>query len=299
MPRAYLTIPHDRPYVPAFRAGLQAVGYDVALRPPGQMEPDDVLVTWNLKASNATSAARAREAGAKHVVAENGYYGKDLKGRQHYAMALGGHNGSGYWYAGGPERWDVFQEDLQPWRVDGDGPIVICDQRSIGSPEMASPRDFERQARALCAERLPGVDVIYRPHPAYNKSRGYETPPLEEHLATAQAVLTWASQAATQAVVQGIPSFYMAPFHSAAGATVPAYDWLFPAILNDWNRFAPNRLEGLVPMAWAQWDLGEIECGMAFHCLLGEGPKTAPSVQLYGRRQVNPPGVAVLSEGAR
>src|SRR5687767_11497644 len=100
--------------------GLAAAGYDVRAGGPQGIERGDVVVMWNRYAENHELANRVEREGGVVLVAENGYVGPGgvsphaMEPRSVYALAIGGHNGSGSWTWGGPERWDVLGVALKP-----------------------------------------------------------------------------------------------------------------------------------------------------------------------------------------
>jgi hypothetical protein len=106
LPRALNLLRQALPYRrEAFDAGLRAAGFDLVstLTTP---RPDDVLLIWNRYAGFAEQAVRFEWAGAKVVIAENGWLGKGWRGGEWFALSLGHHAGAGKWKDGGPERWD-------------------------------------------------------------------------------------------------------------------------------------------------------------------------------------------------
>ncbi len=253
----------------AVGAGLRACGFEVRTAYGGEaINPrTDCLVTWNLHHGAARAAAAVFEsAGAPVIVCEEAYT-RRLWPEPHFAMALGGHNGAGRWFPGGPERWARLGVALAPWRRDG-AHILVCAARGMGSAEMREPRGW---ADDVC-RRLQAVTrrpVRLRRHPG----KGYSARPLEEDLAGAWAVVVWASNCATHALVTGIPVFYEAPHIVTAGAAqwdigridAPAYS---------------DRLPVFQDLAWAQWHIDEIANGEPFRHLLHAARQTAGAAAL-------------------
>lgn len=246
----------------AFATGLAACGYQVVFEPSRPLA-SDVLVIWNRYGANEERAAKWEAAGARVIVVENGYLGRDGAGRQLYALALFGHNGEG--------RWPVDEGDpperppappSAPWREGRpEAPLIILAQRGIGSAAMASPlRWHEEAAREL--RRLTRRAIRVRRHPSMG---GPPLPPLEQDIADAWACVIWASSGGVRALVAGIPVFYAAPHWICAQAARRGFDRLEEPLCSDELRAAALRR-----MAWAQWTVDEIASGAPIRRLLSE-----------------------------
>jgi hypothetical protein len=237
----------------AMHNGLRRCGYDVR---PYEGKPGSVLIVWNLHSNKDRIARDFESKGGKVIVAEEAYF-RVVNGEKHFALALGGHNGSGRWNAGGPERWESFNIPFKPWREKGTH-IIVRSQRGIGSREMASPPDWHtRTAQEL--RRLTKRPVVIREH---HKIRGESVGTgLDEALVDCHAVVTWASSIAPRSIVRGVPAFVCAPHSIAEGADAgPLRNIETPAM--------PDRLPTFQKLAWAQWSLKEIASGEAFAHLL-------------------------------
>lgn len=258
----------------AFAAGFEALGYKVDTRPSRryQPQPDDVLLIWNHSPASDQFVRTYRQAGAKIIVAENGYLGREWRGGVWYALALDHHNGAGSWRYSDKEvqalgkersdpqlahRWDSWGVDLAPWREDG-GDIVILAQRGIGELGVREPPGWHRQAlRALQGRTKRKVRI--RRHPGENN----RCTPLCDDLAGAWACVTWGSAAALKAMMMGIPVFHGFPQWIGGPAALPwGGDIEAP--------FRGDRLPMFRRLAYAQWDLQEIQSGEAFAKLIGE-----------------------------
>jgi len=235
----------------AFDAGLQANGFRLAhqLLDP---DPDDLLLVWNRHGGYNDTALRFEAAGARVVVAENGYLGKGWLGGKWFALALGHHSGAGTWPDGGPQRWNALGVELAPWKLDGVQNLVL-EQRGIGEPGIASPRGWT----SWVAQRVHGR---IRRHPGATAPQV----PLVADLADVQQCFTWNSGAALLALMHGVPVFYDCPTWIGAGAALP---------LAEFGKQEPRRddaarLAMFCRMIWAQWSLDEIRSGEAFERLL-------------------------------
>ena len=252
--RAWLFIP-TKPLerFKLFETGLMRLGFKVIARDPGGYpDPDDVLVIWNRGPKDEEVASRFDMVGAPVIVCENGYVKRDAKNRKYFAMSLDGHNGSGRWPEGGPERWLRMEVELKPMQGSGDWILLIL-QRGIGAPGMAMPDDWPYEAAGRWRDDT-GRHVEIRKPP----SRDLTQPPLEEHLEKAHAVLVWTSNVATSALAKGVPVYFEGPTHILEPSLLRPSS---PARLTD-------RLTSFQRMSWAQWNTEEILEGEPFDLLL-------------------------------
>lgn len=271
MPKAANLIRPVPPYRhDAFASGLARLGYDVAPRIRHPISPDDVLVIWNRKAQEELAARRFEEAGARVIIAENGYIGKSPSGAKLYALALGHHNGVGRWPVGGPERLEhqmatgwkppaiPFGATLLPWRGQG-GHILILPQRGIGAGGVAMPYTWPRKVQERL-RRITDRPIRIRQHPGDTKVEPWGA------FDGAWAAVTWGSGAAIKAIVAGLPVFHELPGWIGAGASTFGLGPIEQPWMGD-------RLPMLQRLAWAQWSAEEIQSGEALEWLL-KGPLT-------------------------
>lgn len=240
----------------AFVDGLTRAGYGIVER--ASPKHGDVLVIWNRYGGEADLWERD---GGRVIVAENGYIGVDDNGIQHYALALGGHNGSGTWQSGGNERFENLGIEVKPWRSAGEH-IVIRGQRGIGSAGMASPPQWHVNAsRDLL--RLSARRQVIQTHPGKPACDPFVAAEIINALAGAWAMCIWSSAAGVRALVEGVPVFYAAPHWICAGAAVRGVGNVEKPQRDDAARY-----DALTRMAWAQWSIAEIATGEPFKRLL-------------------------------
>lgn len=249
MTRAMLMLldqPNKHREADAFAAGLREHGYSVHNAIPDPKR-GDLLLIWNRMGKHHSEARRFEAAGARVIVAENGYLGAEWRGQRWFAMSVGHHNGAGRWPVGGPERWDSWGVELAPMRDLG-GETVMLAQRGIGEQALRAPERWTDQTARQYGARL-------RRHPGTRKD-GIS---LEQDLRGASAVVTWSSGAALKALVMGchcwhgMPRWIGAPAATRVGA---------PLNLND------RRLPMFQRLAWAMWSEAEAASGVAFGGLL-------------------------------
>lgn len=249
MKRALVTLkaqPHYRRE--SFEAGLRAIGFDVVKR-LDDPRPGDCLIVWNLQGATEKLADTFKARGAQVLVCENGYLTPPGQPGM-YAVSLGAHNGAGRIPAGDSSRWRALGIEPKPWRKEGDH-ILVCQQRSIGSRQMASPHMWHQKAVERL-KRWTKRPIRVRPHPG-NRSGGV---PLERDLKGAWACVIWGSAAGVRSLVEGVPVFYEAPRWICSDAALPLRDWIEHPLCNDaWREKALHR------MAWGQWQYAEIATG--------------------------------------
>lgn len=278
MKRAVLWIrsqPHYR--ADAFRSGLQKLGYEIVER-VNDPRPGDVLVSWNMYPSNEPVAHAWRKAGAKVLIAENGFIGKDKTGQQFYAVARDSHNGSGRWHVGGHDRWSALGIALSRKQQLG-GVVVVRAQRGIGTKLMASPARWARDT--VTGLQRTGYKAELRLHPGVDIKQERDDPD-DKALARAGAVVLWASSFGVKAVVAGVPVVFAAPYWilSDVGLRLPE------AV--DGRIHLPNlvpldddrRLAALRRLAWAQFTTEELADGWPFEKLLDDACLNAGNLSL-------------------
>lgn len=257
MPRACVLVLQRPPYYgDLMMQVLEGMGYTVTDRPFGAVKPGDVMVTWNRHRQRDAPIREHEAQGGTVVVVENGYFGRNFRGSEWYALALDQHNGAGRWPAGDKARWASFGVSIEPWRTGGHD-IVVLASRGMGSEGCREPAGWsDRVAEAL---RAKGWPVRIRRHPG-PQARCDEAS-LEDDLADAWAAVTWGSTAGLKALTLGVPVFHGFPDWIGAGAARRYADDL-P------ERYLGERAPMFERVATAMWSREEIESGKAFRCLL-------------------------------
>lgn len=239
-----------------FEAGFEAAGYEIARgHMLGRPSPGDVLLVWNRRPNEEFLIHPFERARLPVVVAENGYIGSGPGEEKLFALALGGHNGSGHVPPGTTNRWPLMGVTLQPWRTCGDH-LLVLPQRGIGSRGTAMPHEWGRQIES----RLRAVTsrpIRIRRHPGTAPAASS----LEEDLRGAWAAVTWGSGAAIKALALGVPVFYeLKTWIGRRAAVLGIGDIEHP--------FLGDRLPMFESLAWAQWRVPEIASGEALRWLL-------------------------------
>lgn len=251
MPRAQCWLPEGPNYRrECFLEGLKAAGVEWVRR-VDRPEPGDFLLLWNRPPAREAEARRFEAVGARVLVVENGYLGKNWNGRKWFSIAWGHHAGAGRWPDGGPERWDSWGVEIDPWRAGGSDTLILA-QRGIGELGVASPRGWAETVQRSIGGRI-------RRHPG-----AYVAPvSLADDLVSASSVVTWHSAAALHALLAGVPVWHAFDRWIGAGAARPLRDFGAEPRRDDAARLAMFRR-----MAWAMWDADEVRSGAAFRSLM-------------------------------
>lgn len=251
-------------------------GLDVKIGAPRQIDRNTLVLMWNRYNDNHALACQVEAAGGTVLVAENGYLGKGgttpkfdvvggVEAGHYYALAIGGHNGSGRWHWGGPERFAALDVDLKPWRTGGDY-ILVCPSRNFGRPDLIMPHGWLKQTVDALRNVSP-LPVVVRDHPGNDRPKR----PLAEDLERAAAVVVWASSAGVHALVHGIPVHAGAPHWICKDAALDSVKAVLDLIApSPWMAMGleNSRLREMQRMAWAQWTVDEIASGKPFDLLL-------------------------------
>jgi hypothetical protein len=263
-PRAFCYIrdlPHYRRS--SFVSGLAAAGFDIPPQGTTQFRPGDVAVVWNRYGEYDRIATTAEKAGAVVFVTENGFVGRDREGRQFYQLAIGGHNGSGWWRVGAGDRLrELGITPVRMWQAENpNGHIVVRGQRGIGRPGMGSPPNWHIDMANRLREKTKRR-ILVVPHPG---NGAVDDQRHVEYLAGAHALVVWSSSVGVKALVMGVPVISDARYWVCK--PTPSVELIEADFLrSDANNKV--RHEMLHRMAWAQWSLDEIASGHPFRFLL-------------------------------
>lgn len=236
--RAWLNLRYTVPErLRAFVSGIERLGYKAEIGLPDRIGERDCFITWNRINAGNTVAQRFQDRCMPVIVAENAAWGNDFLGRRWYSLARYHHNTADRFPVRSHERWDLLGVELAPFRKEGE--TVILPQRGIGSPPTRMPSGWPQDALRRYGGRI-------RPHPGTKACK-----PLDADLANAGRVVTWGSGAAVKALMRGIPVVSEMPHWVAEQDNTPE-----------------GRIDMFRRLAWAQWELNQIENGEAFSWLL-------------------------------
>lgn len=233
-----------------FREGLRRHGFSIEHEWIRRPEPGDLLLLWNRSRGMGAIADIYERAGARVLIAENGYLGQPPGGGKFYALALDHHNGAGRWYVGDAPRFEIPE---QPWRSSGSH-VLVLPQRGIGARGVAMPQNWLGHVRKRLAS-ITDRPIQIRMHPGASKAD--PTPDFRG----CHCAVTWGSGAGIKALQAGIPVFHeLEKWIGSAAATRLGR--------NIESCDTPSREELWRRISWAQWSLEEVGSGEAFDRLL-------------------------------
>jgi hypothetical protein len=244
---------HQVTHQQALIDGLKAQGIDALAAPNSYHIKTKAVACWGWKMGK-----RLRAQGHDVLVMERGYLGDRFKWT---SLAWNGLNGHGQF----PQIDDVGDRfnrhfELSPWQYDGDYILVMG---QVPGDESLQGRDLLSwyAEAAKTAQKVYKKPVLFRPHPEAIR-KGYKQKiadiencflPLRDSLKFAHAVVTFNSNSAVDAVIQGVPAIVFDKGTMAwdvAGKQIGQRIW-------------PCRQRWAAALAWKQWSMDEIATGFA------------------------------------
>lgn len=236
--------------------GFKSAG-DSARIFPAPTGDADVYCMWGVRRREII--VRVRRTGKRLLIMERGYLGD----RFHWtSFGYDGLNGKAdFCNASVPEdRAQFWLPQMKPWRDGGEYALVIGQvpgDMSLGDLNLGR---WVTETLKQAVAKYPRV--VYRPHPlAALKQLRAEIPPsveihkglsIEQSLAGAICCLTYSSNSAVDAVMQGVPVMTQGPCSMAKELSTKAVaDKLI----------YPDRTDWLRRIAYTQWTPAEVEAG--------------------------------------
>jgi len=245
--------PHQVTHQQALIEGFKAHGVNAIGAPNSYHIKTKSVACWGWKMGK-----RLRAAGHDVLVIERGYLGDRFKWT---SLAWNGLNGHGEFprIDGSSDRF-ATHFGLTPWQTNGDYVLVMG---QVPGDESLQGRDLLSwyADAAKTAEKVYQKPVLFRPHPEAirkgykQKLTGFENCflPLRDSLQFAHAVVTFNSNSAVDAVVQGVPCIVF-------DKGTMAWDVAGKKI---GERITPSRERWAAALAWKQWSMDEIASGFA------------------------------------
>lgn len=279
-------IRHQRALM-SFANGLKHAGIGVKIVPlesadaKGAPEYDAAVVFGRYKPAIPRSYKRGaifdkyRHAKRDVVVIDSGYVRRD----EYYMIGLNGLNNRADFHSKGspPDRWNKLGVELQPWRASYPGrSILVCGQVPWdASIYWINYRHWMVQTCENLVARKEGK-VRFRPHPLAPDHMPLgcnglvelcdTSRPLAEDIAGAKIVVTLNSNAAVDAVIQGVPAIAC----DAGSMAWPVAGRGIDSAVGD-EAFKPVRENWAYDLAHCQWNLEEMAKGdPARHLLMDE-----------------------------
>ncbi len=254
---------HDR-VLQAFYDGCPV---EKSLRRVEQYEPSEIGVVFGIakravpysqfRGKVISEQIRLRQ---KVIILETGYINRGDEETNHYAVGFGGMNGRADFrnQNSPPDRWRKLGVELLPWRtIQGDKYILLCGQ----VPWDANVEHVHIEQWLLESYRKIKArtdrKVYFRPHPRALGRLALRD--LEEHTGPidwrqVHAVVTFNSNTAVEAIINGVPAFVEDIGSMATTVSSRSlYDIEFP--------WYPDRQRWAQDLAYAQWTPQEMREG--------------------------------------
>ncbi len=232
-------------------------------------DSNTAIITWHPYGRQGTAAHCHLRLGGRHIVIENGYVRKDAVGEAQYCVEFDGFNGQGWIPKHGSStwKWARLGAEVRPWRQRGDH-ILVCGQRGGDYSDYSMPMDWPDSILDRLSH-LTDRPIKYRPHPGrpwrptLRKGVQLTDPrhPIYADLEGAHACVVWCSNAATEAIISGVPVFYQGP--SLKLASIACDDL---TLIEDPPM--EHRGEALAELAWSQWSLSDLKRGDPWRFLM-------------------------------
>lgn len=233
-------------------------------------EPSDVAVIFGVYKSKVPKSfprgeifRQQRSKNLDVIVLETGYINRGDGPNHHYAAGFNGLNGrADFRNRGMPkDRAIKLGIGMKPWRKDGKH-VLLCGQVPWdASVEMCKDYPGWIHYTAKQIRFHTDREIRFRPHPLGNVGPipgcTYSTAPIQEDFKDCWAVVTYNSNSAVEAVLEGIPAF---TFDSGAMAKGVSSQWLQEL----GSPHMPSREDWLSDLCYAQWSLEEMRSGEAW-----------------------------------
>lgn len=218
---------------------------------------EQVPVSW----ARGEIIRRQREAGRLVLVIEKGFVKRD----EYYHVGFNGLNGRASFRNADmpPDRWDKLGVELKDWKR-GEH-VLLCGQVPWDASVQYTKHIQWCQQTMAKLRKLTNRPIRFRPHPKANVNYGIygeiSTASLEEDLKDAHAVVTFNSNSAVEAVIEGIPIF-------AEDMGSMAYEVATNQLALIATPKMPKRINWACDLAYAQWNLEEMERGEPWQHLM-------------------------------
>lgn len=259
----------------AFTKGIIACGHDPIVYAVTDYQPVDLAVVFGVGKKDVPISwprehvIQSQHLRKKHVIIlEKGFIKRD----KYYMVGFDGLNNKADFANGGspPDRWNNLGVKIKPWTTNGKN-ILVCGQ----VPSDASVQNVDIiQWCAYAISQIKKITertIVFRPHPlAINRTpaiigASYSTNTFEDDLRNSMAVVTYNSNAATDAILGGVPAFtfdagsmtWDITSHNINDINNPHYP-----LKEDLQQWANN-------IAYTQWNKEEMECGLPWLHLTG------------------------------
>lgn len=216
-----------------------------------------------------------KAAGKKAIYVDLGYWGRHEGGRRagYHKVAINSRHPTDYFQrrVHVPDRFNRFGVPILPWRTKGDHVLVVGMSAKAAAAEGYGPQEWEtkviRQLNAITKR-----SVWYRPKPNWHDAspiqgssfvRGTDGDATETVLRNCHAVVTHHSNVAIDAVLAGVPVFSW----DGAGKLMSCQN----LDMIESPRLYAGREQFAYDLAYTQWNVAEMQAGLAWRYLREEG----------------------------
>lgn len=235
---------HQKTAMQAFAEGLRCHGHLAHLVTHDNLrDRHDFIVTWGDKGPReiprlCLEAGYINDTTGDYVADRLRFISVGWNGLHNHADAI---------YERPATRWRELGLALAPWKTSGRY-VLVLEQYPTDS---GAPRAEDWQGVKTALRRLYGDQVRVRPHPLASGNTG----PLAAALEGAWLAVTWASTAAVEAVIAGVPTITLDP--GAIAWPVAGHSLYEPVYTGPREQWAYN-------LAYRQFRLSELSDGTAW-----------------------------------
>jgi hypothetical protein len=236
-------------------------------------EPADIAVVFGVfksKVPQSESRGRIirqqRENNLDVIVLETGYVNRGDGQNHHYAAGFNGLNGRADFrnQSMTDERWKLLNTPLKPYSRGNN--VILCGQVPWDASIDLTGSDHVKWLKTTASfiQKITNRKIIFRPHPLADLPpiRGCEHSrvPLTEDLKDAHCVVTFNSNSAVEALIEGKPVFSF-----DEGSMV--WSLCNKSLLDLEQPNYPDRKQWANNLAYAQWTPDEMRQGLAWRHL--------------------------------
>lgn len=269
--------------------GAKKYGYVVRMAPMDyrelnskRIDTTDILIVWNRHCGQDELALKFENRGARVLSIENPYI--KVEGEKYISVGYGHHNNMMFApkCLDNGERFKSFNKEIKPWKTDGENILITTqakkfDNHGLGINHIRQPALWDSEI-IESLKRKTTKHIVFRQHPNGKKfkdvpdkrlfsgitlsSPNIKNIPLLDDLKDAHGLVTWNSNSATEALLEGVPVFYCASYIFSAECCNQGIHHINNPKKPDNRNTMFNR------MAWAQYTLPEVASGYFFEVVL-------------------------------
>lgn len=247
-----------------------------------KIDESDILIIWNRHSGQDAVAAKFENRGARVLSIENPY----IKIEKERWISVGYSHHNNIMFApkclDSGERFNSFNREIKPWKLNGTDIVIttqakVFDHNGLGVGHIRQPTAWDSDTIETL-KRKTQKNIVFRQHPKgkyFNikdnqrvlngvkiSSPNEKNIPLGKDLENAWAMVTWNSNSATEALLEGVPVFYCSP-------NIISSDCCNHGLHNIETPNRPdNRKMVFDRIAWCQYSLLEVESGFFFNSIL-------------------------------